>query len=187
MPKKAPNTIIRQRWQQGRSVVEREEHRKLTQREFLDVAFGNNPRTGKPYNTRTLRKWLNNETDATRAYEHSVRDTYSFSQHVTIGDDEFAPTLTKPSNVPGVDLFTSAGRKRIRRATKERLEQRLDALNVRGKPRGQKPPDGIGGSPDRLRTTRGLKLAKARVVKQGRLGITITRKKSIPLRYTSAA
>jgi len=169
--RKSPNALIKQRYETGRAVIQREEGRELTQREFLDVAFGNNPRTDKPYNTRTLRKWLNGERNASKAVEHSTRDTYSFQQRVRVGDQDYGPVLTKPSGRSGLDLFTPGGRKRVRRAAKERLEQRIN--DTRGKPVAP-------GTPVEYRpvtTTRGLKVQRARAVSHTRRpSVIITRK-----------
>lgn len=152
-------------------MVARDEGRNLTQREFLDVAFGNNPKTGKPYNTRTLRKWLKGERDATKAVQHSTRDTYSFQQAVKVGDQEYGPVLTKPSGASGLDLFTPGGRKRLRRAAKERLNQRI--TDTAGKP----PSKGMPEEYRPIRSTRGLKVQRARVVSHTRRpSVIITRK-----------
>lgn len=174
---------MQQRWREGRNVVKRDEGRQLTQREFLDVAFGNNPRTGKPYNPRTLRKWLKGERNASAAVEHSTRDTFSFQQRVQIGDETYAPTLTKPSGRSGLDLFTPSGRKRIRRAAKERLQDRADKNLEEGKtaPITKAHKDRKTGQTTieiyrPVTNTRGLKLARARAVSKGRAGTIITRK-----------
>lgn len=169
----SPNRLIQQRYGEGKRVIRESEGRELTQREFLDVAFGVNPKTGKPYNTRTLRKWLKGERDASQAVEHSKRDTYSFQQRVRIGDQEFAPNLTKPSRVSGLDLFTPAGRKRIKRAATARMNKRIDDN---------------ADSVQKLRSTRGLKLRTGRAVAHTkRPSVIITRRTRSPLRYTQAA
>lgn len=169
------NRLVQQRWREGRNVVKRDEGRRLTQREFLDVAFGNNPKTGKPYNPRTLRKWLSGERNATAAVQHSKRDTYSFQQRVQIGDDTYAPTLIKPSGRSGLDLFKPSGRKRIRRAAKARLDElvfetrrteRAYRRTGRGEREQYRP----------VRSTRGMKLSSARAVHRARTGTIITRK-----------
>lgn len=168
-----PNALIRQRYGEGKRVVRASEGRELTQREFLDVAFGMNPKTGKPYNTRTLRKWLKGERDASQAVEHSTRDTYSFQQRVNIKGQEFAPNLTKPSRVSGLDLFTQTGRQRVKRAATARMNKRLEDQ---------------ADSVQKLRSTRGLKLSKARAVSHTkRPSVIITRRTRSPLRYTNAA
>ena len=174
---------MQQRWQEGRNVVKRDEGRRLTQREFLDVAFGNNPKTGKPYNPRTLRKWLSGERNAQLAVEHSKRDTFSFQQRVQIGDETYAPTLTKPSGRSGLDLFTSSGRKRIRRAAKERLQDRAEKNLETGTTapvtkvhKNRKTGQVTIETYRPVTSTRGLKLARARAVSKGRAGTIITRK-----------
>jgi hypothetical protein len=172
MAKSNPNALIQQRWREGQRVVQKQEGRKLTQREFLDVAFGNNPRTGKPYNSRTLRKWLNNERNAASAVEHSKRDTYSFQQRVTINDQDYGPVLTKPSGASGLDLFTPTGRRRVKRAARQRLNQRIDerrtgtATTYDGQPKEYRP----------VVSTRGLKVSKARAIGKTRVSAIITRK-----------
>lgn len=176
--RKSPNALIRQRYETGRTVVKRDEGRNLTQREFLDVAFGNNPRTGKPYNERTLRKWLAGERNASKAVEYSTSKTYSFQQRVRVEDQEYGPVLTKPSGASGLDLFTPGGRKRIRRAAKERLNARIGETPSKLMPKEYRP----------VHTTRGLKVEKARVVgRTKRPSVIITRKRRSPLRYTQAA
>lgn len=164
--RKSPNEQVRKAYFQDRPRAAKSEHRSITQREFLDVAFGNNPRTGKPYNTRTLRKWLANERDATRAVEHSQRDTYSFQQYVkfdrTSKQPESSVTLVKPSNRSGLDLFTPSGRRRIQRTTRAQLTEKAKK----------------GDSP-RLRdrkSTRGLRMMNARAVSHARTGTIITRR-----------
>lgn len=185
MAARNPNALIRQRYQQARAIVRRDEDRELTQREFLDVAFGRNPRTDKPYNTRTLRKWLGNERNASKAVEHSVRDTWSFQQHVGIGDHDFAPTLTKPSGASGLDLFTPSGRKRVKTAARERLQERIEQTETAREQRPEKPPEDMTDTDRYLRTTRGLRMRKARAVSKKRAGVIIERRSRTPQRYIS--
>lgn len=186
MPQRSPNALIRQRWQQARSVVKSEEQRELTQQEFLDVAFGNNPRTGKPYNPRTLRKWLGGERDATAAVEHSKRDTWSFQQRVQIGDDQYAPTLTKPSGAPGYDLFTPTGRKRVTKAARTRLNERVEQTQtlpdeIKRTHINRKTGETVTETYRPIRSTRGMKVKKARAVSKKRAGVIITRRQRAPI------
>lgn len=167
----SPNALIRQRYRTGQRVVARDEGRALTQREFLDVAFGNNPRTGKPYNTRTLRKWLNGERDATKAVQQSKSRTYTITQNVKLGDRYESTNLVKPSNRSGLDLFTPAGRKRVRRTTRAGILHRVKKV-----------------SPDRADTVerdlRTLELRNARAPKRTSVpGIIISRTTRMPLAY----
>lgn len=171
MPKRNPNSLIKQRWEQGQDIVASKEGRKLTQREFLDVAFGTNPRTGKPYNTRTLRKWLSGERDAKNAVELSISRTYSFQQRVVINDQDYGPVLTKPSGRSGLDLFTPSGRQRVKRAARKRLQQRIDETRTT-----PTTPTGKREEYRPVKTVRGMKLVKARAVTKSRAAVIITRK-----------
>ncbi len=179
---KSPNALVKQRYETGKRVVSMQEQRELTQREFLDVAFGLNPRTNKPYNTRTLRKWLTGERSAAKAVEQSTRRTYAFQQKVTVGEDTYGPNLIKPSGASGLDLFTPTGRKRIKRAATERLNKRITET-------AERPARRRGGEDYRpVTTTKGLKVKGARAVAHTRRpGVIITRRKFSPLRYTQAA
>lgn len=183
MPRRSPNDLIRARWQEAQRVVRSQEDRTLTQREFLDVAFGNNPRTGKPYNPRTLRKWLGKERDATQAVEHSKHDSWSFQQYVSVGYQDYGVTLTKPANRSGLDLFKPSRRNDIKRAARARLEQRAEQNKA-----AQKPDVVTKAHKDRetgqttietyrpVKSTRGLKVKKARAVRKDRAGEIITRR-----------
>lgn len=182
MPSLSPNAAVRKAWQQAQSVVARDEGRRVTQQEFLDVSFGVNPRTGKPYNPRTLRKWLNNERDAAAAVTHSERDTYSFQQFVNVGDQDYGVTLTKPSNRSGLDLWKPTRRADIRRAARTRLSERAEQNAAANRPKQETKAhkDRATGNTTietykPVRNTRGLKLRKARAVRKERAGIIITR------------
>lgn len=182
--RKSANALIRQRYDTGRRVIRKNEGRELTQREFLDVAFGNNPKTGKPYNTRTLRKWLNNERNAQAAVEHSTRDTYSFQQRVTIEGNDYGPVLIKPSGRSGLDLFTPSGRQRVKRATRARMEQ-LAFESRQTETAYRKTSRGKREEYRPVRTVRGMKLSKARAVQHARTGTIITRRAPRNLRYVA--
>lgn len=163
-------------------IIPRDEGRRLTQREFLDVGVGLNPRTGKPYNTRTLRKWLTGERDASRAIEHSLREN-TFQQRVKVGNDVYAPTLVKPKGRSGLDLFTPSGRKRIRAAARERLQNRADK-NQEFRRFAPETRTHINRKTGQVTTevyrpitnTRGMKLQQARTVRKGIASVIITRK-----------
>lgn len=182
MPSLSPNAAVRKAWQQAQSVVARDESRRVTQQEFLDVSFGVNPRTGKPYNPRTLRKWLGNERNAQQAVQHSERDTYSFQQFVSVGDQDYGVTLTKPSNRSGLDLWKPRRRKDIRRAARSRLTERAIQNEAAQRPERETRVHKDRATGDTtietyrpVRSTRGLKLKKARAVRKERAGVIITR------------
>lgn len=124
--KRTPNELLRSRYEQARSVVLREEKRHLTQQEFLNVAVGNNPRTGKPYNSRTLRKWLGNERSASRAVDTANRGGGLIQQ--TIEDEKgnrYSVTIANPEGRSRLDLYTPKRRTDIRNAVKEHAEKRI--------------------------------------------------------------
>lgn len=185
MPKLSKNALVRRRWQEAQAVVRSEEQRSLTQQEFLDVAFGVNPRTGKPYNPRTLRKWMSGERSADRAVERSKSATHSFQQFVEIDGNVYAPTLTKPSGHSGLDLWTKTGRKQVRKAARKRMEERVE--QTQNLPdtvtREHKNKDGTTTIETYrpARSTRGLKTRKARAVGKQRAGVIITRRQRAPI------
>lgn len=170
---KSPNAVIRQKYQQARAVIRREERRELTQREFLDVAFGDNPRTGKPYNTRTLRKWLSNERRADAAVAHSESGGGIIQQ--TVVDDKgnrYSVTVANPVNRSRLDLYTPTRRADIKRAVKqgarERFQEQQEGL------RGEVAPT---DSTRQLARAQRLRLAGARNVKSAK-HITVIRKRT---------
>jgi len=181
MPSLSPNAKVRKAWEIAQRVVRREEDRRLTQQEFLDVSFGVNPRTDKPFNPRTLRKWLGNERNASKAVQHSVRDTYSFQQRVTINDHDFAPTLTKPSGTSGLDLWTPTRRANVKQAARRRLETIIEQRDLEGKPLPSEPPVDMTDTDRYLRSTRGMRLKKARAVSKKRAGVIIERRQRKPI------
>lgn len=167
------NRLVNKRYEQGKRIVAHEEGRRLTQREFLDVGFGLNPRTSKPYNTRTLRKWLSGERSAAQAVEFSKEKTYTINQRVRVGDRFESTNLVKPSNRSGLDLFTGEGRKRVKRATKTSLTQRIQQ-------------DSPGRLQEFLRTLRTLRMGTARApLATRRPSVIITRTTRSPLGYVS--
>ncbi len=169
------NRLVKQRYEQGKRIVARDEGRELTQREFLDVAFGLNPRTGKPYNTRTLRKWLSGERSAAQAVERSKERTYTINQRVRVGDRFESTNLVKPSGRSGLDLFTGTGRQRVKRATKTSLTQRIQQ-------------DSPGRLQEFLRTLRTLRMGTARApLATRRPSVIITRTTRGPLSYVPQA
>lgn len=177
-----PNALVRAAWKQAQTVAAREEQRQITQQEFLDVSFGVNPKTGKPYNPRTLRKWLKDERNAAEAVRHSEHDTYSFQQYVSVGDQDYGVTLTKPSNRSGLDLWKPNRRRDIRKAARARLTERADQNRTAQRPRTEQRvhKDRKTGNTTievyrPVRSTRGLKLRKARAVRKDRAGQIITR------------
>lgn len=123
---KSPNSLLRQRYLNARALVSKEEKRQLTQQEFLDTAIGNNPRTGKPYNARTLRKWLGNERSAKQAVARASEGGGLIQQNVT---DEtgsrYSITLANPVGRSRLDLYTPTRRADIRRAVKEHARARI--------------------------------------------------------------
>lgn len=167
---KTPNALIRQKFQQARAVIRKEEQRELTQREFLDVAFGTNPRTGKPYNTRTLRKWLGNERRADNAVTRAEQGGGIIQQ--VVEDDKgnrYSVTVANPVNRSRLDLYTPTRRADIKRAVKEAAQQRLqDETNT---------PAGATDSSRALARARSLRLAGARNVKSAK-HVTIIRKRT---------
>lgn len=182
MPSRSPNSKVRAAWQQAQSVVKRDEQRELTQQEFLDVSFGNNPRTGKPYNPRTLRKWLKGERNAQQAVRHSESDSWSFQQFVSVDEQDYGVTLTKPANRSGLELWRPTRRADIKRAARSRLSERAEQNIIADRPRVETKvhKDRNTGQTTietyrPVRNTRGLKLQKARAVRKERAGVIITR------------
>lgn len=167
---KSPNALIRQRYQQARAVIRREETRELTQREFLDVAFGNNPKTGKPYNTRTLRKWLGDERRADAAVTHSEQGGGIIQQ--TVIDDKgnrYSVTVANPVNRSRLDLYTPTRRADIKRAVKQGARERFQQESSTAQ--------GATDSERQLARAQRLRLAGARNVKSAK-HVTVIRKRT---------
>lgn len=182
MPPLDPRSRVRRAYDLARSVVRREQDRELTQQEFLDVSFGVNPRTNRPYNPRTLRKWLSGERSAARAVEHSTRDTYSFQQTTSVEGQDYGVTLTKPSGRSGLDLWRPRRRADIRRAAREQLSRRAEANIARNRPEIERRAHRERATGQvtietyrPVRRTRGLRLGHARAVRRERAGVIITR------------
>lgn len=157
---KSPAQFLRTRYQQARTVVRKEEQRELTQREFLDVAIGNNPRTGKPYNTRTLRKWLGGERKADRVIERAQAGGGIIQQSVVDETgNRYSVTVANPVGRSRLDLYTPTRRRDIKRAVKQHADERIAQA---AQPGGTPAPDywkRIGKRP-RLAGARSVKQAK---------------------------
>lgn len=157
---KTPNSAIRSAYRNARAVIAREEKRELTQREFLDVAVGNNPRTGKPYNTRTLRKWLADERRADRAVARAEQGGGIIQQVV---EDEqgnrYSVTVANPVGQSRLKMFTRARRRDITRAVKRGASERYLE---------DEKANALTDSERQLRRAKSLKLAGARSVKKAK-------------------
>ena len=153
MPTSRSNQRIRQSYTRAREYVKRSQDRRLTQREFLDTVFGNNPKTGKPYNDRTLRKWLKNERNADIPVARAERGGGTFN--VAFNDPNGKIYSVNIDNTLGssrLDIYTPTRQNDFKRTAKKALEERY--VTPVGQPPSLPKP---GESPTRLKTTRRLK------------------------------
>lgn len=158
------NALLRQSYTKAVSFVKRKDARHLTQREYLDATFGVNPKTGKPYNDRTLRKWLRGERSADAPVARAVRGGGTFN--VAFQDKKgqvFSANVANTIGASRLDLYTPTRQADFNRTAKESLTQRF--VTPAGEPQ---PPPRPGESPKRLHSTRGLKPMRIRPVKRAR-------------------
>src|SRR4051812_18412147 len=80
----------------------------LTQEQFAARYIGNNPRTHKPYNARTLRKWMSGEIKRTTTPIAQIhRGGGYFQQHFTDKEgNDYSVILANTYDSPRNSLFS---------------------------------------------------------------------------------
>lgn len=181
---RSANDLLRQSYSAARSFVKRDEQRELTQREYLDTVFGLNPRTGKPYNERTLRKWLSGERKADTVVARAKAGGGTIQQTYTVVIDKERRTFSQDIAIPvernRLELFTPKGRRDIRRAVKEAVSDKAIGAGTSAPLRGKAPalpppsPDDSARWVHVKRQT--LKLSRARAVHTHKSSAIVTRR-----------
>jgi hypothetical protein len=98
----------------------------LTQKRFIRELDLINPRTGKPYHDRTLRKWLGGERSMKRVEPQLRRGGGYYQQHFF--DDEgrhYSVIVANPIQNTKLDMFTQAGEKERLRSVRTAVNERL--------------------------------------------------------------
>lgn len=166
MPPISSNQVVSRSYHRAVAFVKREDDRRLTQREYLDATFGVNPRTGKRYNERTLRKWLTGErrVDKPVARAKLGGGTFNVSFAGRELDAKGKPVHVYSVNVDNtygasrLDIFTPKRRAEFNRTAKKALDERITTPT--GIPVEPKPGEiiAIGAPPyKKLKSTTGLK------------------------------
>ena len=171
------NTLVRQSYHRAVAFVKRQDDRHLTQREYLDATFGVNPRTGKAYNERTLRKWLTGERKADKPVAKAQRGggTFNVSFQDTKGQ-VFSANVANTFETSRLDLYTPQRQADFKRTAKKSLEERF--VTREGAPQPLPRP---GETPHykRLKSTRNLKPLAIRPVNARKQVAILERKKRL--------
>lgn len=154
------NALVRKSYHAAVRFVKRDEDRALTQREYLDVTFGLNPQTGKPYNERTLRKWLTGERRADRPVARARAGGGTITQTVILpGDQVRSVGIAIPQGRNRLNLFAPKGREDRARVVRETLREQIAAPVVPVPPGA---PPVVTEKYRRITSVRGMKMGKAR-------------------------
>jgi hypothetical protein len=151
MPPISPNQLLARSYHRAVEVVKREDGRHLSQREYLDTTFGVNPATGKPYNERTLRKWVAGERKADKVVSRAKAGVGTLTQTVIIpGEHEQfrRVNIEVPIGRNRLDLFTPKGIQDRKRVAREVITEQ------NATPKGK-------WEYERITSTRGMKLGRA--------------------------
>jgi len=180
MPAVISNQLVRRSYHAALRFVKRDEGRSLTQREYLDVTFGLNPRTGRPYNERTLRKWLTGERRADRPVRRAQRGGGTITQTVELPP---APSQRDPQ-IRSVSIAIPEGRNRLTlfgpkgRADRARVVRTTLQEQIAAPPPAVAPP-GVVEKYRRITSVRGMKLSVARAPRAPQRYQILTRKKRV--------
>jgi hypothetical protein len=163
MPPLSSSQLLARSYHRAVEVVKRVDDRRLTQREYLDATFGVNPATGKPYNERTLRKWISGERKADRVVARAKAGGGTLTQTVELPDGQYRRVnIAVPMNRNRLDLFTQKGIRDRKRVSREVIQKQDITKNY-----------------EKVATTRGMKLGKAFEPKHPRQVEILSRKPRI--------
>jgi len=171
LPPISSNQVVARSYHRAVEFVKREDDRRLTQREYLDTTFGANPATGKPYNPRTLRKWLTGERRADKPVARAARGGGTFN--VSFSDRTGQVYSANVDNTLGssrLDIYTPKRQADFKRTAKKAVAEKF--VTPAGEPQ---PPPKPGETPKRLRSTRGLKAIGMRPVSHARQTVILNR------------
>lgn len=167
------NALLRQSYTRAVEFVKGSEQRHLTQREYLDWTLGNNPKTGKPYNERTLRKWLGGERKADKAVARAQQG--GGTVNVRFEDRKgqvFSVNVGNTEGASRLDILTPKRQADLRRTAKKALKEKY--VRPEGAPQ---PPSKPGDTPKKLKSTHGLRTLPPHLVRHAHADVAILERK----------